>query len=369
MRQAPRSSSFFVSALCATALLASACSSSSTTDAAVATDAAVTSDAGGTLYARLGNRAGIAAAVDAIVVRELADPEIASYFYFQVTPGRSGMPPVDGHPNVAQLKSCLVNQLANAIKYNRPRGQVVIEAEPGERFVCLRVRDTGRGLNPEQLSHLFEPFNRLGLDHEGIEGSGIGLTVVKALVESMGGQVHASSLVGHGTVFEFTLPASAGVAAPEPLQVDPSPAATRPQRSGTLLYIEDNSVNVLLVEELVKTLPGLRIVCEGTGAAGVARALSLRPDVILVDLQLPDFDGFEVLRQLRARPETAATPCIALSANAMPEDIARGLASGFDDYWTKPIKFKPFIDALERLFPGAAPAMPLKVPEAPGPAA
>jgi hypothetical protein len=114
MRHAPRSSSFFVSALCATALLASACSSSSTTDAAVATDAAVTSDAGGTLYARLGNRTGIAAAVDAIVVRELADPEIASYFYFQVTPGRSGMPPVDGHPNVAQLKSCLVNQLANA---------------------------------------------------------------------------------------------------------------------------------------------------------------------------------------------------------------------------------------------------------------
>ena len=266
-----------------------------------------------------------------------------------------------------RLRQVLINLLANAIKYNRPRGQVVIEAEPGERSVCLRVRDTGRGLNPEQLSHLFEPFNRLGLDNQGIEGSGIGLTVVKALVEGMGGQVHASSLVGHGTVFELTLPASAGAPAPEPLPVDPAPAAPRPQRTGTLLYIEDNSVNVLLVEELVKTLPGLRIVSEGTGAAGVARALSLRPDVILVDLQLPDFDGFEVLRQLRARPETAAIACIALSANAMPEDIARGLASGFDDYWTKPIKFKPFLDALERLFPGAAPA--LTAPVAPGPAA
>jgi PAS domain S-box-containing protein len=266
-----------------------------------------------------------------------------------------------------RLRQVLINLLANAIKYNRPRGQVVVESAPGEGVVCLRVRDTGRGLNAEQLSHLFEPFNRLGMDSEGIEGSGIGLTVVKALVEGMGGEVHASSRVGHGTVFELTLPASRGAPAPEALRTKPSPAARRPQRSGTLLYIEDNSVNVLLVEELVKTLSGLRIVAETSGAAGVARALSLRPDVILIDLQLPDFDGFEVLRQLRARPETAATPCIALSANAMPEDIARGLASGFDDYWTKPIKFKPFLDALERLFPGAA--APLKAPAAPSPAA
>jgi PAS domain S-box-containing protein len=267
-----------------------------------------------------------------------------------------------------RLRQVLINLFANAIKYNRPRGQVVLESDTGETSVCLRVRDTGRGLDSEQLSHLFEPFNRLGMDKQGIEGSGIGLTVVKALVEGMGGQVHASSLVGHGTVFELTLPASTGAPAPEALQADTAPAARRPQRSGSLLYIEDNSVNVLLVEELVKTLSGLHIVSEGTGAAGVARALSLRPDVILIDLQLPDFDGFEVLRQLRARPETAATPCIALSANAMPEDIARGLASGFDDYWTKPIKFKPFLDALERLFPGAAPA-PLTAPAVPGRAA
>jgi CheY-like chemotaxis protein len=83
----------------------------------------------------------------------------------------------------------------------------------------------------------------------------------------------------------------------------------------------------------------------------VARARSLRPDVILIDMQLPDFDGYEVLKQLRAHPETKTTPCIALSANAMPDDIERGLASGFDAYWTKPIKFKPFLDALERWFP------------------
>jgi len=266
-----------------------------------------------------------------------------------------------------RLRQVLINLLANAIKYNRPRGQVVLEAEPGSHHVVLRVRDTGRGLSTEQLSHLFEPFNRLGMDGEGIEGSGIGLTVVKALVEGMGGRISASSLVGHGTVFELTLPASAAAPAPEPVPADAAPDAPRQHRSGTLLYIEDNSVNVLLVEELVKTLSGLCVVAEGTGAGGVARALELRPDVILIDLQLPDFDGFEVLRQLRARPETAATPCIALSANAMPEDIARGMASGFDDYWTKPIRFKPFLDALERLFPADAPA--LTTPAVPGPAA
>lgn len=124
-----------------------------------------------------------------------------------------------------------------------------------------------------------------------------------------------------------------------------------PRRNGQILYIEDNQVNVLLVEELVKTIPGLRIVSELTGAAGVARAQALRPDLILIDLHLPDFDGYEVLRQLRADARTARIRCIALSANALDDEIARGLAAGFDDYWTKPIRFRPFLDALDRLFP------------------
>ena len=258
-----------------------------------------------------------------------------------------------------RLRQVLLNLLTNAIKYNRARGEVIVESRVDPRgtgsdaagFVRISVRDTGRGLSAEQLTHLFEPFNRLGMESEGIEGSGIGLTIVKALVEGMGGEVDVRSRPEVGTVFEVVLPQVAGPAAAlSPIANAGPPVASR-SRSGQLLYIEDNSVNVLLVEELVKSLSGLKIVSEATGAAGVARARALRPDLILVDMQLPDFDGFEVLRQLRAHPETRTTRCIALSANAMPDDIARGIKAGFDDYWTKPIKFKPFLDALDRLFP------------------
>ena len=125
----------------------------------------------------------------------------------------------------------------------------------------------------------------------------------------------------------------------------------RHERAGQILYIEDNQVNVLLVEELVKTVSGLAITSEASGRAGVARAKALCPDLVLIDLQLPDFDGFEVLRRLRTDPGTAAIPCIALSANAMPEDIERGLAAGFADYWTKPIDFSTFLTALKKRFP------------------
>ncbi len=220
----------------------------------------------------------------------------------------------------------------------------------------LSVRDTGRGLSAEQIASLFEPFNRFGAESEGIEGTGIGLTIVKALVDGMGGRIEVESNLGRGTVFTVTLPAAAiadsldhGDAGPDTV---PDLGAASGERSGTILYIEDNAVNVLLVEELVATLGGLAIVSEETGAAGVERALALRPDLVLVDLQLPDFDGYEVLRRLRTDPRTRAIPCIALSANAMREDIERGLASGFADYWTKPLDFATFIAALIRRFPG-----------------
>ena len=255
-----------------------------------------------------------------------------------------------------RLRQVLINLLSNAIKYNRRGGRVVIATGSDGDRARLVVQDTGRGLAREQLASLFEPFNRFGVEHEGIEGTGIGLTIVKALVDGMGGSIEVSSKPGTGTTFEVRLPAASAL--PDDGREETAPLAgpaikgSEPKRAGTILYIEDNPVNVLLVEELVKTIGGLTIASEPTGSAGVARARELQPDLVLVDLQLPDFDGYEVLRRLRADPATKAIRCVALSANAMPEDIERGLAAGFADYWTKPIDFALFIAALKVLFPG-----------------
>ena len=268
-----------------------------------------------------------------------------------------------------RLRQVLINLLSNAIKYNRRGGRVVVQAGPSRDRALLRVRDTGRGLTPLQLTSLFEPFNRFGAESEGIEGTGIGLTIVKALVEGMGGTVAVSSTPGQGTVFEVSLPAAdANLAGAVPAEAPDSAQAPwsepRHERAGQILYIEDNQVNVMLVEELVKSVSGLAIASEPTGRAGVARAKALQPDLILIDLQLPDFDGFEVLRRLRAEPDTQAIPCIALSANAMPEDIERGLAAGFADYWTKPIDFAAFLTALKKRFPaGSVRAETLRSPQ------
>jgi CheY-like chemotaxis protein/anti-sigma regulatory factor (Ser/Thr protein kinase) len=257
-----------------------------------------------------------------------------------------------------RLRQVVINLLSNAIKYNRVGGTVRVESHSAGGEATLSVSDSGRGLSSEQIASLFEPFNRFGVESEGIEGTGIGLTIVKSLVDGMGGRIEVESSPGRGTVFAVTLPAAATA---DPNEAEATEAdtvsdilgATTPvERSGTILYIEDNAVNVLLVEELVKTVGGVAIVAEPSGAAGVERALSLRPDLVLIDLQLPDFDGYEVLRRLRADTRTRAIPCIALSANAMREDIERGLARGFADYWTKPLDFAMFIAALNRLFPG-----------------
>ena len=152
----------------------------------------------------------------------------------------------------------------------------------------------------------------------------------------------------------------------QPARPDGAVAAGPTACTGTLLYIEDNPVNTVLVGELVKRVPGLHLLCEETGGAGVARAIEVRPGAVLVDLQLPDIDGFEVLRRLRADPTTRGIPCVALSANAMPDDIARGRAAGFDDYWTKPIEFAAFTAGLVRLF---RPAPAEALPRGPGPSA
>jgi CheY-like chemotaxis protein len=231
--------------------------------------------------------------------------------------------------------------------------------------VCLKVSDSGRGMTDEQLRHAFEPFNRLGMEREGIEGTGIGLAIVKALVDRMGGSVRVRSEAGIGSTFEVRLPHAPDVDATRAIQpAGPlfapalpagAPAGVRkPARPGRLLYIEDNAVNVLIVSELVAMRPGLTLDVASDGESGVDRAAQLQPDLVLVDMQLPDIDGHEVLRRLRADPRTAHIPCIALSANAMPQDIQRALHDGFADYWTKPLDFKAFMASLDALFRSSA---------------
>ena len=258
-----------------------------------------------------------------------------------------------------RLRQVLVNLLSNAIKFNHPGGWVEVGSERKGEAVVLRVADGGRGMGAEQLAHLFEPFNRLGIDGSAIEGTGIGLTIVKSLVERMGGQVEARSTPGQGSVFEVRLPAAdpATSAAPPRAGTPWRPAATREpaQASPSILYIEDNQVNALIVAQLVERRSDLRFESASTGLLGLERALSMQPSLVLLDMQLPDIDGFEVFRRLRADPRTAGIPCIALSANAMPQDIEHALRSGLADYWTKPLDFTQFMAALERWF-GPAPA-------------
>ena len=259
-----------------------------------------------------------------------------------------------------RLRQVLLNLLSNAVKYNRHGGLVRVDAERDGHWVRLRVADTGRGLSPAQLSQLFEPFNRLGADRGAIEGSGIGLAIVKALVERMGGTVQVRSREGEGSVFELLLSAADGAmaadeAAPSiPRALNGAAAAVAPLPQHDVLYIEDNPVNALIIAELVARRTDLALHIAPDGASGVAQARALRPDLILLDMQLPDFDGYEVLRRLRNEPLTAAIPCIALSANAMPADIERALRAGVSDYWTKPLDFKAFMASLDALFGKAA---------------
>lgn len=254
-----------------------------------------------------------------------------------------------------RLRQVFVNLLTNAIKYNRTGGSVAVcllpTADPA--WLAVEVRDTGRGLTRTQMSQLFEPFNRLGAEHEDIEGTGIGLTIVHHLVERMGGAIVVDSEPGVGSCFTVWLPAAprhgeaATAAAVE--AVGTAAADTNLGKTLDVLYIEDNAVNVLLVEELVALRPGWTLHVAETGEAGVKKALELRPRVVLVDMQLPDFDGFEVLRRLRGQASLVGSQFIALSANAMPEDIAVAREAGFHDYWTKPIDFGQFLGGLDAL--------------------
>jgi len=239
----------------------------------------------------------------------------------------------------ARLRQVLINLLSNATKYNRPGGEVRIELSHDADWVQLAVCDTGLGMSAEQVAHLFEPFNRLGREHSGIEGTGIGLVLVRQLVEAMGGRLSVQSELGAGTcmVIRLQLAAGSALALAAPPEPDKGPAL-----SGRLLYIEDEPVNVLLVEQYLSRWPQVQLVQAGTGAEGLAQALALHPDLVLLDMHLPDMEGMAWLQRLRAEPAGAELKVVALSANASPDDVEDAMAAGLREYWTKPLDMASF---------------------------
>jgi signal transduction histidine kinase/ActR/RegA family two-component response regulator len=251
-----------------------------------------------------------------------------------------------------RLKQVVLNLLTNAVKYNRDGGTVVIGASwIDDDRVRITIQDTGKGLDSEQLAHLFQPFNRLGQESGPEEGTGIGLVVTKRLIELMGGEIGLSSTVGVGTVFWIDLKAAVRpqLAPADAVHGGPVDSAGMPLPSSgdTVLYVEDNPANLRLVEEIVALRTGLQLLTAGDGKHGLALARQKRPQVILMDINLPGLDGTEALKILRREPGTRDIPVIALTANAMPRDIEQGLAAGFFRYLTKPIDVNEFLVALD----------------------
>ena len=262
--------------------------------------------------------------------------------------------PDDGALNVladrTRLKQILLNLLSNALKYNREQGRVAIDCapQPGGQ-IRISVRDTGAGLDAEQLALLFQPFNRLGQEGGTEEGSGIGLVVTKRLVELMDGSIGVVSTAGEGSTFWIELRAVDALPVPLPSGLPrPDLAGALLDNSApvTLLYVEDNPANLQLVEEIVRYCPQLQLLTAQDGRLGVEMARSRLPQLILMDINLPNVNGVEALKLLRGDPRTAHIPVIALTANAMPGDVERSMALGFYRYLTKPINLEEFTEAI-----------------------
>jgi signal transduction histidine kinase/AmiR/NasT family two-component response regulator len=257
-----------------------------------------------------------------------------------------------------RVKQILINLLSNAVKYNREGGTVTVEcAVTGTERVRISVTDTGEGLTAEQMTQLFQPFNRLGQEGRVGEGTGIGLVVCKRLVELMGGLIGVRSAVGSGSVFwiELNLTRDQQLLRSDADGVVPASGRAHGAASThTLLYVEDNPANLMLVEDLVARRPDIRLLTARDGMRGIDIALESHPDVILMDINLPGISGVEALRLLAADHRTACIPVIALSANAGPRDIAKGLEAGFFRYLTKPIKVTVFMNTLDEAMKAAS---------------
>ena len=258
------------------------------------------------------------------------------------------LPPV--RSDNVRLKQALVNLLSNAIKYNREEGSVTITCKPlRSGKVEIAISDTGKGIAADQMEELFRPFARLGAENSGIEGTGIGLSLTRSLIQQMGGEIKVESQLEKGSTFSFQLNAFAEPAVPE-VESMGKEAVER----GTLikcekvLYVEDNPSNLELMENVFSQHSETQLISAKNGEQGISMAISESPDLIILDINLPGMDGFAVLKELRANKSTKGIPVIALSALAMPNDIERAIEAGFKAYLTKPLQIGKMIQTINK---------------------
>ena len=238
-----------------------------------------------------------------------------------------------------RLKQVLLNLLSNGIKYNREGGSVRVSIErtaEGSR-IRIDVSDSGRGIPPERVERLFSPFDRLGIEDTGIQGTGLGLALTKPLVEAMGGTIAVSSELGRGSTFSVELAsASEDEFAEGPRTDDHELVAPAGPRSSTVLYVEDNLANLKLMERILERRPNVRLISAMQGSLGVTLARDHAPDLIFLDLNLPDMTGHEMLGRLHADPKTADLPVVVISADVSDGQHARLIRAGARDFVPKP---------------------------------
>ncbi|MBL4664841.1 MAG: PAS domain S-box protein [Nitrospinaceae bacterium] len=275
-------------------------------------------------------------AIDVLnVVRPMAEK-----FDIRLIDGITAQNSVHIFADKTRLKQVLFNLLSNGIKYNRKEGSVTLSLKKQkDGTINILVTDTGMGIPPEKLEKIFVPFDRLGAEGGEVEGTGIGMTISKKLIELMNGRINVHSTIGKGSQFSVSLPSC------DPKKIDKkykflpleSPSSETSKQKITVLYIEDNKTNVLLVQDILSDFPEVNILVAPQAALGLDLAYAHQPDLILLDINLPGMNGFEALKRLQNMEETHNIPVIALSANAMQKDIDRAKEAGFKDYITKPI--------------------------------
>ena len=268
------------------------------------------------------------------------------------------------HADHHRLRQVLLNLLSNAVKYNHPGGNVTISADhqPGSRL-RISITDTGRGIHDYDIGQLFTPFQRLDAGQVGVEGAGLGLALSRQLIEAMGGTAGATSAAGEGSVFWVELPiAEPAATSPTADMGDPLATVRAYPTPKTLLYVEDMVENLRLVEHILKQRPSTRVVPAMLGGVALDLAADHHPDLILLDLNLPDMPGEELLHRIQSDPATSDTPVIIISADASQERIDRLLGAGADAYLTKPISVRSFLHLIDTLLDHRHPARRPRIP-------